>query len=77
MRRRRHRRYEQTELRLDNRNRKICGVCAGIANYFGWSSFAVRLLSIVALCLMPHIIFPGYILAYLILDDENKELYEL
>ena len=65
-------------LRLDPSRKKIGGVCAGIANYFGCTSFTVRLLSIVALFIMPHITLPAYGLAYLILDsEEGDELYDL
>lgn len=33
----------------DTRNGKIMGVCAGIADYFGWNRTFVRLLAIIAL----------------------------
>ena len=65
-------------LRLDTSRKKIGGVCAGIANYFGWSTFVVRMLSVIALLMMPHITLPAYGLAYLILDDDKTdELYDL
>jgi phage shock protein PspC (stress-responsive transcriptional regulator) len=57
-------------LRLDSSRKKIGGVCAGIANYFGCSTFIVRLLSVIALVMMPHITLPAYGLAYLILDED-------
>lgn len=81
MRRRRFRQIESGPLRLDSSRKKIGGVCAGIANYFACSTFTIRLLSIIALVLMPHITLPAYGLAYLILDDDSldelDELYDL
>lgn len=71
--RRRRRYYESSPLRLDPFNKKIGGVCAGIANYFNWSHCTVRILAVIGLFVMPHIVLPAYGLAYLVLDDDNSE----
>lgn len=78
MSRRRRRHIDSGPLKLDTTNKKIGGVCAGIANYFACSSFTVRILSLIALVFMPHFTLPAYGLAYLILDeDKTDELYDL
>lgn len=78
MRHRRFDRFESGPLRLDSRRKKIGGVCAGIANYFSCSTFTIRLMSIIALIIMPHITLPAYGLAYLILDEEEPdEIFEV
>lgn len=73
---RRRRYYDTRRLQLDTYNKKIGGVCSGLANYFGWSSCTVRVLAIIGLIMMPHMVLPAYGLAYLILDDDQQdELY--
>lgn len=51
------------------RNKKIAGVCAGLADYFEISPFWVRLAFVVSLFFGPFAIF-AYILAALIMDKE-------
>ena len=47
---------------------KIAGVCAGLADYFGWETWLVRILVVSAVLLgMPFVIFL-YIAAWFILD---------
>jgi phage shock protein C len=72
MRRRHYRDYDTRDLRLDTAHKKIGGVCAGFANYFGWSRCTVRVLSVVGLFVIPQVILPAYGLAYLIMDDEEQ-----
>ncbi|MFT5012678.1 MAG: phage shock protein C [Patiriisocius sp.] len=74
MKRRRYNDDFRRELTLDRANKKIGGVCAGFANYFGWSRFTVRVMSVIALFIMPQVILLAYGLAYLIMDwDERYE----
>lgn len=51
------------------RNKRIAGVCAGIADYFEISPFWVRLAFVVSLFFGPFAIF-AYLLAALIMDKE-------
>jgi phage shock protein C len=51
-------------LRLSRRNRKIAGVCGGMAEWLGWDPTVVRVLYILVSVLSAA--FPG-ILVYLIL----------
>ncbi len=50
------------QLRLDEANKKLAGVCAGVANFFGLDVTIVRLVWVLA------VLFAGVgLLAYLIL----------
>ncbi len=51
---------------------KIAGVCAGIADYFGWETWLVRILIVSGVLFgMPFLVF-GYIAAWFILDKNPK-----
>lgn len=59
---------------------KIAGVCAGIADYFGWETWLVRILVVSAVLFgMPFLIL-GYIAGWFILDkspeQQNKTKFE-
>ncbi|PCH97002.1 MAG: envelope stress response membrane protein PspC [Gammaproteobacteria bacterium] len=56
-----------------NPNRgKIAGVCAGIADYFGWETWLVRILVVSGVLFgMPFLIF-GYVAAWFILDKKPQ-----
>ena len=51
-------------LRLSRRDRKIAGVCAGLAEWLGWDATVVRVLYVVASVF--SVAFPG-ILVYIVL----------
>lgn len=59
-------------LQRDTRNRKIAGVCAGIARYYGVESWVVRCLAITGLLFMPQIVFPGYWIAYFVMGSDGN-----
>ncbi len=49
---------------------KIAGVCAGIADYFGWETWLVRILVVSGVLFgMPFLIF-GYVAGWFILDKQ-------
>ncbi len=51
---------------------KIAGVCAGIADYFGWETWLVRILVVSGVLFgMPFLIL-GYVAAWFILDKHPK-----
>lgn len=51
---------------------KIAGVCAGIADYFGWETWLVRILVVSGVLFgMPFLVL-GYIAAWFILDKNPK-----
>ena len=52
---------------------KIAGVCAGIADYFGWETWLVRILVVSAVLFgMPFLIL-GYIAGWFILDKAPEK----
>lgn len=57
-------------------NRKIAGVCSGLADHFGFDPLVIRIAFIIAI-FTPASAFaiPGYIVAWVLLDvkDENAE----
>ena len=59
--------YQTRKLYRDGANEKICGVCAGLARYFGMDIWVVRCLAITGLVFMPSIIVPAYFIACLLL----------
>lgn len=51
---------------------KVAGVCAGIADYFGWETWLVRILVVSGVLFgMPFLIL-GYVAAWFILDKNPK-----
>ena len=60
-------------LMLDKQNKKIAGVCAGIARYFQVDVVLVRIIFLV-LALYPGIGLIGYLVAWIVMPNENKQL---
>ena len=62
------------ELYRNDEQGKIAGVCAGIADYFGWETWLVRILVVSAVLFgMPFLIL-GYIAAWFILDKASVRM---
>jgi phage shock protein C len=67
------RRYEEPDadvprrLYRDRRRRKIGGVCAGIARYYGMEPWVVRIIAVTGLLFFPSIVFPAYWIAYFVM----------
>ncbi len=62
--------YKRKELFRNPSGGKIAGVCAGIADYFGWETWLVRILVVSGVLFgMPFLIL-GYIAAWFILDKK-------
>ena len=59
------------KLYKDNVNKKICGVCAGLANYFSIDPTIVRL-ALVAFCLLGGSGILAYIVCALVMPDDPK-----
>ena len=60
--------YEGKKLYKSNTDKKLCGVCGGIAEYFGIDSTLIRLLW-VAVALMAGSGFFAYIIAALVMPE--------
>ena len=70
LRRERHWPLERTpspRLRRDSRRRKIAGVCAGIANYYGAQPWVVRCIALTGLIFLPSIVFPAYWILFFVM----------
>ena len=56
------------EIALDPVNKKLGGVCSGIARYLGIPSLVIRVGTLVGLCVAPQLALIAYGLAYIILE---------
>lgn len=60
---------EQKKLKKSATDRKICGVCGGIAEYLNVDSTVIRLLAVLLLCTGSGLI--AYIVAAVIMPEAN------
>lgn len=60
---------EQPKWFKDVINKKITGVCAGIARYYGCPTWVTRLVAIIALLMMPTVTLVAYIVASILLPN--------
>lgn len=60
----------------DRRNGKIMGVCAGIADYFGWNVTFIRILAIIALFWFNGLTFVIYFVLGFMLPVKPERLYD-
>ena len=65
-----HRLYRNTE------NRILTGVCAGLADYFGFDRRAVRIATVIAAIPFFAFVVLTYIVLSLVLPERPRELYE-
>jgi phage shock protein C len=61
-----------SELRRPRQGRIIAGVCAGIANRFGWNPNGVRVVALLS-CLLPGPQFVIYIALWILLPEESTQ----
>lgn len=54
----------------DSKKAKVCGVCAGAAQYLGVPIWQARLAAVMGLVFMPQIIIPVYFIFYFLMDDK-------
>lgn len=54
----------------DKENGKICGVCAGFADYIDVAPWQVRLFAVLGLIFVPSMAVPTYFIAYFLMDDK-------
>lgn len=60
------------ELYRDSTNGKLAGVCAGLADYFGWETWLVRVLVVSATLFGMQFLILFYIAGWFILDKKPK-----
>jgi phage shock protein C len=63
-------RKKRGHLYRDRSQKKIAGVCAGIAGHLGIDTWKIRALAVVGLFLMPSVVFTSYWFLYFVLDDK-------
>lgn len=56
---------------MRSKERKLGGVCGGIANYFGWDVNIVRIIYALATIFTAFCGVPIYLILWLILPDEK------
>ena len=64
------RRNRNGNLYRNSKNKKICGVCSGIADYWGMEAWQVRMMAAFGLFFLPSVAIPGYFIAYFLMDDK-------
>lgn len=62
------------KLYRDPYNRRIAGVCAGFARYFGIETWVARILTFTAFLFLPSLVLPAYFIAYLLMDKPGRNL---
>lgn len=55
----------------DKEKGKIAGVCAGLADYFGWEVWVVRIITFTALIFLPQVTFIAYFIAWFVIDKKK------
>ena len=63
--------YIGNPITKDTLNRKLSGVCAGIAKHYGVPTIAVRLAVVVFGCMFPVFTVLGYLLAVLLMPEKS------
>ncbi len=53
-------------------HKKILGVCAGIADYFGRPVWEIRLCAVMGLIFIPSMVIPAYFIMYFLMDDKPR-----
>ena len=66
----RHFRRRRGHLYRDRSQKKIAGVCAGIAGYLDKEVWKVRFMALIGLFVIPTVVFTSYWILYFILDDK-------
>ncbi len=67
---------KRKELFRDTHKGKIAGICAGIANYFGWELWLIRIAFVTGLILNSPLFIVIYIAAWLILSKDKVNYVE-
>ena len=65
--------HDASQLYLDH-HKRIAGVCAALARYFGMDTFTVRMLAVTGLIFIPQVAFPAYWICYFMFDKRDDHL---
>lgn len=63
---------QYSSLYIDKADEKIAGVCAAFARYFGVENWVVRMAALTGLVFIPQIVFPGYWIAYFVIEKRHS-----
>lgn len=63
------------KLYKNSKEKKILGVCAGIADYLEVDVTIVRIITVLAMLIPGSVVFIAYFIAYFILDDKPKTTF--
>lgn len=66
----RARKRKSAHLYRDRQRKKICGVCAGVADYVGRPTWEIRLYAVLGLIFIPSVTIPSYFITYFFMDDK-------
>jgi len=69
----RAKRRRTAHLYRDRQRKKLFGVCAGVADYFGRPPWEMRLYAVLGLLVVPSLMIPIYFITYFLMED--KPLY--
>lgn len=69
-----HRRSRRVRWFRDRQRRKIAGVCAGLAQYFGVQTWVVRGATITGVLFFPALVIPAYFIAMLVLPKTPRDV---
>ncbi len=64
------RRRKSAHIYRDRQRKKVCGVCAGLADYLGRPTWEIRLYAVLGLFFIPSITIPSYFITYFFMDDK-------
>lgn len=64
------RRNRNGNLYRNKDNKKIFGVCSGIADYWAMEAWQVRFMAVFGIFVIPSIVIPGYFIASFLMDDK-------
>ena len=60
----------------NRRNKRVAGVCSGLADYLEVSAFSVRAVTLLSLCIFGPFTFWAYIICIFVFDDDPSASYE-
>ncbi len=64
------RRNRNGNLYRNTQNKKIFGVCSGVADYWGMEAWQVRFMAVFGIFVLPSIVVPAYFIASFLMDDK-------
>ncbi len=68
-------RWQAQRFYRDPEHGKLMGVCAGLADYFGWNLTFVRILAVVALLWFNFFTLVGYLILGMVLPVKPRQLH--